>query len=215
MTLYLIDPFIRMFFASHYSSLIHFCHNLTGLLDASKSSLSWSSCTICCIHSTWCEWSRRSDSWRPVCSWTSFSQWCGGCVQAGGIKSHLCVSVFHQAPMFSWPRLRDADPVLRCEMASTGEVSPQKIYCNVLFSTLPSDLNGQLHVSSVCLCLCFLEGGLFWTKHLHSLPEGHALHRLQATAEGHPDRDSGTSTAIWNSTCLLFPSRFLPLRPAP
>lgn len=24
--------------------------------------------------------------------------------------------------MFSWPRLRDADPVLRCEMASTGEV---------------------------------------------------------------------------------------------
>lgn len=25
--------------------------------------------------------------------------------------------------MFSWSRLRDADPVLRCEMASTGEVS--------------------------------------------------------------------------------------------
>ena len=28
-----------------------------------------------------------------------------------------------KAPMFSWPRLRDADPVLKCEMASTGEVS--------------------------------------------------------------------------------------------
>ena len=27
-----------------------------------------------------------------------------------------------QAPMFSWPRLRDADPLLRCEMSSTGEV---------------------------------------------------------------------------------------------
>uniref|UniRef100_A0A8C2KU63 Carbamoyl phosphate synthase arginine-specific large chain n=1 Tax=Cyprinus carpio TaxID=7962 RepID=A0A8C2KU63_CYPCA len=27
------------------------------------------------------------------------------------------------APMFSWPRLREADPVLRCEMASTGEVA--------------------------------------------------------------------------------------------
>ncbi|KAL8183825.1 UNVERIFIED_CONTAM: hypothetical protein K2H54_053550 [Gekko kuhli] len=26
-----------------------------------------------------------------------------------------------KAPMFSWPRLRDVDPVLRCEMASTGE----------------------------------------------------------------------------------------------
>ncbi|KAK7507745.1 hypothetical protein BaRGS_00000710 [Batillaria attramentaria] len=28
-----------------------------------------------------------------------------------------------KAPMFSWPRLRDADPVLKCEMASTGEVA--------------------------------------------------------------------------------------------
>lgn len=28
-----------------------------------------------------------------------------------------------QAPMFSWPRLRDADPLLKCEMASTGEVN--------------------------------------------------------------------------------------------
>ena len=28
-----------------------------------------------------------------------------------------------KAPMFSWPRLRDADPVLKCEMASTGEVN--------------------------------------------------------------------------------------------
>ncbi len=25
--------------------------------------------------------------------------------------------------MFSWPRLRDADPLLRCEMSSTGEVA--------------------------------------------------------------------------------------------
>ncbi|XP_042302928.1 carbamoyl-phosphate synthase [ammonia], mitochondrial isoform X1 [Sceloporus undulatus] len=28
-----------------------------------------------------------------------------------------------KAPMFSWPRLRDVDPLLRCEMASTGEVA--------------------------------------------------------------------------------------------
>ncbi|KAK3543883.1 hypothetical protein QTP70_030155, partial [Hemibagrus guttatus] len=40
-----------------------------------------------------------------------------------------CVKVLNKkklsgrAPMFSWPRLRDADPVLRCEMASTGEVA--------------------------------------------------------------------------------------------
>ena len=31
-----------------------------------------------------------------------------------------------QAPMFSWPRLRDADPLLKCEMASTGEVRTKK-----------------------------------------------------------------------------------------
>ncbi|KAM8933826.1 carbamoyl-phosphate synthase [ammonia], mitochondrial [Pelodytes ibericus] len=35
-----------------------------------------------------------------------------------------------KAPMFSWPRLRGADPILRCEMASTGEVAcfGQNIY---------------------------------------------------------------------------------------
>ena len=27
-----------------------------------------------------------------------------------------------KCPMFSWPRLRDADPVLKCIMSSTGEV---------------------------------------------------------------------------------------------
>ena len=28
-----------------------------------------------------------------------------------------------KAPMFSWPRLRGADPVLKCIMSSTGEVA--------------------------------------------------------------------------------------------
>ncbi|XP_046552995.1 carbamoyl-phosphate synthase [ammonia], mitochondrial-like [Haliotis rubra] len=28
-----------------------------------------------------------------------------------------------KAPMFSWPRLKDADPLLKCEMSSTGEVA--------------------------------------------------------------------------------------------
>jgi hypothetical protein len=38
-------------------------------------------------------------------------------------NGYICVMSMFQAPMFSWPRLRDADPVLRCEMSSTGEVS--------------------------------------------------------------------------------------------
>ncbi|XP_070569881.1 carbamoyl-phosphate synthase [ammonia], mitochondrial-like [Ptychodera flava] len=38
-----------------------------------------------------------------------------------------------KAPMFSWPRLRDADPLLRCEMASTGEVACFGPNVNVAF----------------------------------------------------------------------------------
>lgn len=45
--------------------------------------------------------------------------------------------------MFSWPRLRDADPVLRCEMASTGEVS-----------LLPSHLGSQCYQFLICIYLC-------------------------------------------------------------
>ena len=56
----------------------------------------------------------------------------------------------------------------------------------------------------MCLFSCFIAGSMFWTKHLFSLPEGYALHRLQVTAEGHPDWDSGKTIAIWKSTCLLF-----------
>ncbi|TWW80671.1 carbamoyl-phosphate synthase [ammonia], mitochondrial isoform X1 [Takifugu flavidus] len=43
-----------------------------------------------------------------------------------------------KAPMFSWPRLREADPVLRCEMASTGEVAcfGQNIYSAFLKAML-------------------------------------------------------------------------------
>uniref|UniRef100_A0A671W8C4 Carbamoyl-phosphate synthase [ammonia], mitochondrial n=1 Tax=Sparus aurata TaxID=8175 RepID=A0A671W8C4_SPAAU len=53
-----------------------------------------------------------------------------------------------KAPMFSWPRLRDADPVLRCEMASTGEVAcfGPNIYSAFL---KPSG-------SPLASCLCFL-----------------------------------------------------------
>jgi carbamoyl-phosphate synthase (ammonia) len=38
--------------------------------------------------------------------------------QVTGPKSFVGVKV----PMFSWPRLRGADPVLKCIMSSTGEV---------------------------------------------------------------------------------------------
>lgn len=54
------------------------------------------------------------------------------------------------------------------------------------------------------LTMCFIAGSMFWSKHLFSLPEGYALHRLQAATEGHPDWDSSKTTAIWRPICLLF-----------
>lgn len=111
--------------------------------------------------------------------------------------------------MFSWPRLRDADPVLRCEMASTGEVNiihTLKTLQPSFFLLIPQLIcrTGENSYSCGVLLMSFLAGGLFWTKHLFSLPESYALHRLQAATEGHPYWDSGKTTAIWRSTCLLF-----------
>lgn len=54
--------------------------------------------------------------------------------------------------MFSWPRLRDADPVLRCEMASTGEVSPSETYNPILVLIILLFQCQQL-LMRVCLCV--------------------------------------------------------------
>lgn len=58
--------------------------------------------------------------------------------------------------MFSWPRLRDADPVLRCEMASTGEVISwviQPNICAVYFFPRLFLRVGVNRCSLVCLCV--------------------------------------------------------------
>ena len=71
--------------------------------------------------------------------------------------------------MFSWPRLREADPVLRCEMASTGEVGAEA----------HSPVFGVwLRRAFTNSCVCSVPGSLFWTEYLFSLSEGDALHRL-------------------------------------
>lgn len=103
--------------------------------------------------------------------------------------------------MFSWPRLRDADPVLRCEMASTGEVSTQK--------TLFYEFKGSgFFKSRVCVFLkvaCF--GPNIYTAFLKAmlstgfkLPQKGILIGIQVEPQ-----PSGIPPA----------SRFLPLRPAP
>lgn len=57
--------------------------------------------------------------------------------------------------MFSWPRLRDADPVLRCEMASTGEVSPSETYKHSVCS-----ISGNSY-SCVSVCVFLLQVACF------------------------------------------------------
>ena len=45
--------------------------------------------------------------------------------------------------MFSWPRLRDADPLLRCEMASTGEVIFKILFIYIRGSLLHFSCRGD------------------------------------------------------------------------
>ena len=60
--------------------------------------------------------------------------------------------------MFSWPRLRDADPLLRCEMASTGEVRPfffniaiqNSCKCNK--AAFEYQINGQRLIQILTVC---------------------------------------------------------------
>ena len=88
-----------------------------------------------------------------------------------------------KAPMFSWPRLRDADPVLKCEMASTGEVA-----CfgpNVHTAFLKALLSTGFKIPKKAILI-----GIQHSFQPDFLPTAYQLHRLgfdiyatQATAE--------------------------------
>lgn len=69
------------------------------------------------------------------------------------MKTCFLCPCFHQAPMFSWPRLREADPVLRCEMASTGEVGAET-HVPVFWGVVLGE-HSQLHVCVPFQVACF------------------------------------------------------------
>lgn len=56
--------------------------------------------------------------------------------------------------MFSWPRLREADPVLRCEMASTGEVGAET-HVPVFFFGGGAWFRRAFTAPRVCVCVPF------------------------------------------------------------
>ncbi|XP_076451011.1 carbamoyl-phosphate synthase [ammonia], mitochondrial-like [Babylonia areolata] len=90
-----------------------------------------------------------------------------------------------KAPMFSWPRLRDADPVLKCEMASTGEVAcfgrtKYTAFLKAMMSAgfrLPRPGGGIM----VGVELSFLPHFLPLAKRLHTL--GYTIFATEKTAE--------------------------------
>ncbi|XP_014667039.1 PREDICTED: carbamoyl-phosphate synthase [ammonia], mitochondrial-like [Priapulus caudatus] len=90
-----------------------------------------------------------------------------------------------KAPMFSWPRLRDADPLLRCEMASTGEVAcfGTDIYTAFLKALMSTGFRLPRKQSSLLIGIQhrFQHQFLPTAKLLHDL--GYKLYATEATAE--------------------------------
>ena len=125
--------------------------------------------------------------------------------------------------MFSWPRLRDADPVLKCEMASTGEVSFNSPflfyfqlcnYTNVTTDITPtfifSPANFRLHVlvqtsTQLFLKLCFLLDSKFQRKRFLSEFRYDGSDVALVCIEGFINECSGIYRKDYKYTlCLLF-----------
>uniref|UniRef100_A0A8D0H9D3 Carbamoyl-phosphate synthase [ammonia], mitochondrial n=1 Tax=Sphenodon punctatus TaxID=8508 RepID=A0A8D0H9D3_SPHPU len=88
-----------------------------------------------------------------------------------------------KAPMFSWPRLRDADPVLRCEMASTGEVAcfGENIHSAFLKAMLSTGFKFPQKGILVGIQRSFRPKFLGVAEQLHK--EGFTLYATEATSE--------------------------------
>ena len=102
-----------------------------------------------------------------------------------------------KAPMFSFTRLRGADPVLGVEMASTGEVSGERHnnggYRLILQQT--SSMHGEgrpaLTFAPLCVLAFVRAGGLLWRGPARGLPQGAGCRQLRAAQGGHPPHRGG------------------------
>ncbi|KAF6019970.1 CPS1 [Bugula neritina] len=90
-----------------------------------------------------------------------------------------------KAPMFSWPRLRDADPLLRCEMSSTGEVAcfAPDVHTAFLKSLISAGFKLPPKGGNIMIGIqqSFQPAFLPTAKKLHDL--GYKLCATEATAE--------------------------------
>ncbi|XP_026768709.3 carbamoyl-phosphate synthase [ammonia], mitochondrial [Pangasianodon hypophthalmus] len=104
-----------------------------------------------------------------------------------------------KAPMFSWPRLRDADPVLRCEMASTGEVAcfGPNIYSAFLKAMLSTGFKLPQRGILIGIQHSFRPDFLSTAHQLKE--EGFKLYATEATAAWLNANDVPTTPVSWPS----------------
>ncbi|XP_051564917.1 carbamoyl-phosphate synthase [ammonia], mitochondrial isoform X1 [Myxocyprinus asiaticus] len=119
-----------------------------------------------------------------------------------------------KAPMFSWPRLRDADPVLRCEMASTGEVAcfGPNIYSAFLKAMLSTGFKLPRKGILIGIQHSFRPNFLSTAHQLHE--EGFKLYATEGTSAWLNANDVPTIPVTWpshegNNTSLPSISRLI------
>ncbi|XP_072541100.1 carbamoyl-phosphate synthase [ammonia], mitochondrial [Salminus brasiliensis] len=104
-----------------------------------------------------------------------------------------------KAPMFSWPRLRDADPVLRCEMASTGEVAcfGPNIYSAFLKAMLSTGF--KLPQKGILIGIQHSFRPDFLSTAHQLMEEGFKLYATEATSAWLNANDVPTTPVAWPS----------------
>ncbi|XP_075685766.1 carbamoyl-phosphate synthase [ammonia], mitochondrial [Rhinoderma darwinii] len=104
-----------------------------------------------------------------------------------------------KAPMFSWPRLRGADPVLRCEMASTGEVAcfGQNIYSAFLKAMISTGFKLPQKGILIGIQHSFRPHFLGTAQQLKE--EGFKLYATEATADWLNANDVPATAVAWPS----------------
>ncbi|XP_075036384.1 carbamoyl-phosphate synthase [ammonia], mitochondrial [Mixophyes fleayi] len=104
-----------------------------------------------------------------------------------------------KAPMFSWPRLRGADPVLRCEMASTGEVAcyGQNIYSAFLKAMISTGFKLPQKGILIGIQHSFRPQFLGTAQQLKD--EGFKLYATEATADWLNANDVQATPVAWPS----------------
>ncbi|XP_052531053.1 carbamoyl-phosphate synthase [ammonia], mitochondrial isoform X2 [Tympanuchus pallidicinctus] len=111
-----------------------------------------------------------------------------------------------KAPMFSWSRLRDADPVLRCEMASTGEVAcfGEDVYSAFQKAMLATGFTFPKQGILIGIQKSFRSKFLCVAELLHG--EGFQLYATEATSDWLNANGIPANPVAWPSQESLSPS---------